>query len=167
MANFNSAWLISKRQFKSPTGVEAGTFRALVERLRPHWQDQIVAPKNRSGRPWGGGLEDHLLVLLILYLCAITQDFMDCLYRTDKSAISRSLKRIEPLAARVVGVKRSIRVSHEEAMALIVDCTEQPIERPSRKQRFRILSERYRYPKDRYADKISTVAGILNIQAGF
>jgi len=25
----------------------------------------------------------------------------------------------------------------------------------------------YRYPKDRYAAKISTVAGILNIQAGF
>jgi len=136
MANFNSAWLISKRQFRSLTGVEADTFRELVERLRPHWQDRIVAPKNRSGRPWGvGGLEGHLLVLLILYRCAITQDFMACLYRTDKSAISRSLRRIEPLAARVLGVKRAIRVSREEACALIVDCTEQPIERPSRKQR--------------------------------
>jgi len=96
MANFNSAWLISKRQFKSLTGVEADTFRALVERLRPHWEDRIVAPKTRSGRPWGvGGLEDRLLVLLILYRCAITQDFMACLYRTDKSAISRSLRRLE------------------------------------------------------------------------
>jgi len=88
----------------------------LVERLRPHWQDQIITPKNRSGRPWGvGELEDHLLVLLILYRCAITQDFMACLYRTDKSAISRSLQRIESLAARVLSVKRAIRVSHEEA----------------------------------------------------
>ena len=32
---------------------------------------------------------------------------------------------------------------------------------------FRILSERYRYSRDRYAVKISTVAGILNIAAGF
>jgi len=106
MARFNRAWLIPKRQFRSLTGGEAGTSRALVERLHPSWQDRVIAPKNRSGRPWGvGGLEDHLLVLLILYRCAITQDFMACLYRTDKSAISRPLRRIEPLAARVLEVK--------------------------------------------------------------
>jgi len=276
MAKFDSAWLISKRQFRSLTGVEADTFGKLVARLRPHWRERIEAPKNRSGRPWGvGGLEDHLLVLLILYRCAVTQDFMACLYRTDKSTISRSLRRIEGLAARVLGVKRAIRVAREEAEALIIDCTEQPIQRPSRKQRcwysgkkkrhtikseititeqgrivgvskpapgrvhdleirrrgpplpkaahvyadsgyqglqedhsgveipykktktrpltkdervynhalsrfrvrvehaiarlksFRILSERYRYPKGRYGVKISTVAGILNIAAGF
>lgn len=276
MAKFNSAWLIPKRQFRSLTGVEADTFRELVERLRPYWRERIEAPKNRSGRPWGvGGLEDHLLVLLILYRCAITQDFMACLYRTDKSTVSRSLRRIEALAVRVLGVKRAVRIGREEAEALIIDCTEQPIQRPRRKQRcwysgkkkrhtikteiavtengrivsiskpapgrvhdleirrrgpplptgaqvyadsgyqglqddhsgveipykkpktrpltkderaynhalsrfrvrvehgiarlksFRILSERYRYPRDRYAVKISTVAGILNIAAGF
>jgi hypothetical protein len=222
-----------------------------------------------------GDLEDHLLVLLILYRCAITQDFMACLYRTDKSTVSRSLRRIEALAVRVLGVKRAVRVSRREAEALIIDCTEQPIQRPGRKQRcwysgkkkrhtikteivitgngrivsvskpapgrvhdlevrrrgpplpsssrvyadsgyqglqedhagidipykktkarpltkderaynhalsrfrvrvehsigrlksFRILSERYRYPRDRYAVKISTVAGIINFAAGF
>ncbi|MFA6018681.1 MAG: transposase family protein [Rhodospirillales bacterium] len=222
-----------------------------------------------------GGLEDHLLVLLILYRCAVTQDFMACLYRTDKSTVCRSLRRIEGLAAKVLGVKRAIRVSREEAQALIFDCTEQPIQRPSRKQRcwysgkkkrhtikteiaiteqgrivsiskpapgrvhdlevrrrgpplpeyahayadsgyqgiqddhpgveipykkskrrpltkderaynhalsrfrvrvehsiarlkvFRILSDRYRYPRTTYGDKISIVAGVLNIAAGF
>ncbi len=276
MSKFNSAWLISKRQFRNLTGVDAATFQQLTERLRPHWQELVVASKNRAGRPWGvGGLEDHLLVLLILYRCAITQDFMACLYRTDKSTISRTLRRIEALAAPVLGVKRTIRVSAREAEALIIDCTEQPIERPSRKQRcwysgkkkrhtikteivttemgrivsiskpapgrvhdleirrrgpplpshsrvyadsgyqglqeqhaaieipykkskkspltkdqrtynhalssfrvrvehsigrlkfFRILSERYRYPRDRYSVKISTVAGIINFAAGF
>ena len=276
MAKFNSAWLISKRQFRSLTGVEADTFRELVDRLRPHWRERIEAPKKRSGRPWEvGGLDDHLLVLLILYRCAITQDFMACLHRTDKSTISRSLRRIETLAARVLGVKRAVHVCREEAEALIIDCTEQPIQRPGRKQRcwysgkkkrhtikteivitengrivsvskpapgrvhdleirrrgpplpssshvyadsgyqglqddhsaidipykktkaspltkderaynhalsrfrvrvehsigrlksFRILSERYRYPRSRYAVKISAVAGIINFAAGF
>ena len=276
MAKFNSAWLISKRQFRTLTGVDASTFQQLIKSLRPHWRERIEAAKNRSGRPWGvGGLEDHLLVLLILYRCAITQDFMACLYQTDKSTISRSLRRIESLTARVLGVKRTIRVSRQEAEALIIDCTEQPIERPERKQRcwysgkkkrhtikteivitekgrivsiskpapgrvhdlevrrrgpplpasshiyadsgyqglqehhsgidipykktrkrpltkdersynhalsrfrvrvehsigrlkfFRILSDRYRYPRDRYAVKISTVAGIVNLAAGF
>ncbi len=112
MARFNIAWLIDKRQFRSLTGVEADIFRELVLRLRPHWRERIEGPKNRSGRPWGvGGLEDHLLVLLILYRCAVTQDFMACLYRTDKSTICRSLRRIDGLAARVLGVKRAIRVA--------------------------------------------------------
>ena len=136
MAKFNSAWLISKRQFRSLTGIEANTFHKLVDRLRPHWRERIVAPKNRSGRPWGvGDLEDHLLVLLILCRCAITQDFMACLYRTDKSTVSRTLRRIEALAVRVLGISPTIRVSRQEAEALIIDCTEQPIQRPSRKQR--------------------------------
>jgi IS5 family transposase len=136
MAQFNGAWLRRKRQFRSLTGVDVATFDTMIERLRPHWQKRVVAPKNRSGRPWGvGGLEDHLIVLLILYRCAITQDFMACLYQTDKATICRSLRRIEKLAVRVLGVKRSIRVSREEAEALIIDCTEQPIQRPSRKQR--------------------------------
>jgi hypothetical protein len=101
MAKFISAWLVHKQQFRSLTGVEPYTFLELVERLRPYWREWIEAPKNRSGRPWGlGGVEDHLLVLLILYRCAI-------------------------------------------------------------------LSERYRYPRALYAVKISAVAGIINIAAGF
>ncbi len=276
MAKFNSTWLIGKQQFRSLTGVDAGTFRKMVEQLRPHWREGIVVPKNRSGRPWGvGQLEDHLLVLLILYRCSITQDFMGCLYGVNKGTVSRSLRRIEDLAVRVLGVKPVIRISREEAEALIIDGTEQPIQRPGRKQRcwysgkkkrhtiktevaiteegrivgvskpapgrvhdleirrrgpplpkhahvyadsgyqglqkdhtaieipykktkkkpltkdqrdynhalsrfrvrvehrigrlktFRILSERYRYPRNRYSAKISTVAGIVNLVDGF
>ena len=275
MAKFNCAWLIHKQQFRSLTGIEPYTFLELVARLRPHWRERIEAPKNRSGRPWGvGGVEDHLLVLLILNRCAITQDFMACLYQTNKSTISRSLRRIAAVAARVLGVTRVVHVSREEAEALIIDGTEQPIQRPGRKQRcwysgkkkrhtikteivitengrivsiskpapgrvhdleirrrgppllsashldadsgyqglqddhsgveipykktksrpltkderaynhalsrfrvrvehsigrlksFRILSERYRYPRARYAVKISAVAGIINLTAG-
>lgn len=136
MAKFNSVWLLRKRPFRSLTGVEAGTFHTMVARLRPHWRERIIDPKNRSGRPWSiGGLEEHLLVLLILYRCCVTQDFLACLYQTDQAAISRSLRRIERLAIKVLGVKRRIVVTAEEAEALIVDCTEQPIQRPSRKQR--------------------------------
>lgn len=136
MTRFNSSFLIGKRSFRALTGVEASVFREMVARLQPFWQHKIVEKKDRSGRPWGiGGLEEHLLVLLILYRCAVTQDFLACWYRTDQSAISRALHRLEPLAAKVLGVKHAVRVSAEEAEALIVDATEQQIQRPSRKQR--------------------------------
>lgn len=136
MTRFNSRTLLGKKSFRSLAGVDAPTFLAMVERLRPAWREKVVEPKDRDGRPWGiGGLEDHLLVLLILYRCAVTQDFLACLYGVDQSAISRAVERVEKLAARVLGVKRTIRVSREEAEALIVDATEQQIQRPSRKQR--------------------------------
>jgi transposase len=136
MRRFNCSTLLRKRQFQRVTGVTPELFLDMVEKVRLQWQERIVDPKNRSGRPWGiGGLEDHLLVLLILYRCAITQDFLGLLYGVDKAAISRALYRIEPIVARIIGVKRTIRVSREEAEALIVDATEQQIQRPCRKQR--------------------------------
>ncbi len=42
---------------------------------------------------------------------------------------------IEGLARRVRGVSKQIKVTAEEAQALILDCTEQPVYRPTRKQR--------------------------------
>jgi hypothetical protein len=136
MARFTWAWLARKRQFRFLTGVEAETFRAMADRLRRHWRERVVEVKNRSGRPWGvGGLEDHLLLLLIVYRCAVTQEFMGCLLGVDKATVSRSLRRIEALATRVLGVKRAIRVNRAEAEALIIDCTEQPVQRPRRQQR--------------------------------
>lgn len=136
MADFNSTWLLGKRQFQSLSGVNAEQFRQMVTLLYPHWHRRITGVKNRDGRPYGvGGLEDHLLVLLIVYRCHITQDFLACLYRVDKATICRSLKRIERLARRVLGVSKQIKVTAEEAQALILDCTEQSVHRPARKQR--------------------------------
>ncbi|MDX9688852.1 MAG: hypothetical protein RBT70_00080 [Alphaproteobacteria bacterium] len=60
----------------------------MVERVCPCWKKRVVEPKNRAGRPWGiGGLKNHLLVLLILYRYAITQDFLGLLYGVDEAPI--------------------------------------------------------------------------------
>ena len=135
MTKFNASHLIRKRQFRYLAGVEPDIFHRMIERLRPLWE-KTCRRKNRSGRPYGvGGLDDHLLVLLILYRCHITQDFLGLLYGVDKATICRSLRRIEPLARRVLGVKRTIKVTAEEAQALLIDATEQRIERPKRGQK--------------------------------
>jgi DDE superfamily endonuclease len=135
MSKFTAQNLLYKRQFGSLTGVTPDIFKDMVRRLRPSW-DKLDRKKNRSGRPYGvGDLEDHLLVLLILYRCHITQDFLGLLYGVDKATICRALRRIEHLARRALGVKRTIRITEEEAQALLIDATEQPVERPQRKQK--------------------------------
>lgn len=135
MRHFSSEFLIVKRQFGSLTGVSVPVFRQMVKKLSPHWDKQIVKRKKVSGRPWGiGGLEEHLLVLLILYRCHLTQDFMGMLYDVDRAAICRSLRRIEAVAVKVLGVKRNLKVSAKEAQMLMIDGTEQRIERPKKHQ---------------------------------
>ena len=135
MVEFNASSLFHKRQFIYLTGVTPDVFNEMVRRLGPGWKG-LCQRKTRSGRPYGvGGLDDHLLVMLILYRCHITQDFLGLLYGVDKATICRSLRRIEPLAKRIIGVKRAIRVSAEEAQAILIDATEQPIERPKRYQK--------------------------------
>jgi hypothetical protein len=86
MVNFSSARLLRKKQFQSLSGVTPDQFHRMVNLLRADWRQRIVGVKNRDGRPYGvGGLEDHLLILLIIYRCHITQDFLACLYGVDKS----------------------------------------------------------------------------------
>ena len=79
--------------FQSLSGVSPEQFQRMAVMLRPHWKQRIVEIKNRDGPPYGVG----------------------CLYRVDKAAICLSLKRIE-----VLGVSRQIRVTAEEAQALIL-----------------------------------------------
>lgn len=135
MSHFNESSLLYKRQFRYMTGITPDIFNQMVCRLRPTW-DRICRRKNRAGRPYSvGGLEDHLLVFLVLYRYHITQDFLGLLYGVDKVTICRVLWRIEPLAKRALGVKRAIRVTKEEAHALLIDATEQPVERQKHGQK--------------------------------
>jgi hypothetical protein len=77
-------------------------------RLHPAWK-RAQASKAEAGRPHAvGGLAEHLVLLLVVYRCHVTQGFMGWLVGTDKASICRALQRIAPLAGRVLGVKRAI-----------------------------------------------------------
>ena len=134
MGNFNTSNLINKQQFHRLTGVKADTFLKMVRILTPFWERQLLK-KKLSGRPYGvGELDDHLLVLLIIYRCHITQDFLGLIFGVNKTCICRTLQRIEPIAKKVLGVKPSIKINKQEAEALLVDATEQTVERPKKGQ---------------------------------
>jgi len=127
---FSAARLRGSASFQRLTGVSVTTFDQMLIQLSPRW-NKLQARKCKSGRPWEtGGLDDHLLIMLIYYRCYVTQEFIGFFYNVDKSAICRAIQRIEKLAKPLFGVKREPRVSRKEAEALIIDCTEQAIHRP-------------------------------------
>src|SRR5919202_1786253 len=126
----SAARLRRSASFRRLTGVSAATFEQMLRRLQAPWTG-MQRSKRKSGRPWEiGGLEDHLLVLLLYYRCYVTQEFIGFFYRVDRSIICRAIQRIEGPVQRLFGIRRAPQISRTEAEALIIDCTEQPIQRP-------------------------------------
>jgi len=116
--------------FRRLTGVSLATFDQMPAQLRGPWE-AAERRKAKSGRPREvGGLEEHLLVLLLYYRCYVTQEFLGVFYRVDRSAICRAIRRIEAQVKPRFALCRAPKISRREAEALIIDCTEQPIQRP-------------------------------------
>lgn len=116
--------------FRRLTGISVTSFDQMLKQLRGPWES-AQRGKAKSGRPWEvGGLEDHLLILLVYYRCYVTQEFIGFFYRVDRSVICRSIKRLEKHVHPLFAVRRKPQISKKEAEALIIDCTEQPIQRP-------------------------------------
>lgn len=127
---FSAARLRRSPSFPRLTGVSVTVFDDMLRQLADPWT-AALRRKRKSGHPRDvGELEDHLLVMLIYYRCYITQEFLGFFYNVHKSTICHAIQRIEVLAQPLFGVKRVPKISREEAEAMIVDCTEQPIERP-------------------------------------
>src|SRR5690606_20752055 len=57
------------------------------------------------------------------------------LFGIDDSRVCRILQRLEPLLAKVIALLNKKYLSQEEIEALIIDATEQPIERPKKTQK--------------------------------
>lgn len=124
------------KNFLRATGVSLEQFEGIVLRCQPLWESKVLKSKKLDGRPYGvGGLEDHILSLLLYYRCYITQEFIGMLYGADDSCICRSIKRIEPILAKVIAIKKDRTMTQEDLETIVIDCTEQPIERPKKKQR--------------------------------
>jgi hypothetical protein len=167
---FSAVRLRRSASFRRLTGVDVATFDRMATGLTAPWE-RLQARKKKSGRPWEtGGLEDHLLIMLIYYRCYVTQEFLGWLYRVDKSAICRAIQRIEKLAKPLFGVKREPRLSLEEAETLIVDCTEQPIHRPGidavQKRHYSGKKKRHTLKNEYLITEKGRIAGVSRSQPG-
>jgi hypothetical protein len=112
---FSAARLRHSPSFPRLTGVNVETVDPVLTQLTSTW-GLAHSQKTKSGRPWKtGGLEDHLLIMLIYDRCYITREFLGVFYNVDKSAICRAIKRIKALAKPLLGVRRKPVLSREEA----------------------------------------------------
>jgi hypothetical protein len=121
---------------KRLTGMGEREFRDLVIKAKAVWDKRIVAVKKVSGRPWGlPTLEDHILALLIYYRFYIPRTFLGLMFGVDDSVLCRSFRRIEPILKDVTILKKERQLKRDDLQTIIVDVTEQVIQRPQKKQK--------------------------------
>ena len=122
--------LLRKKCLRRISGVKQEKFEKCVSRLKRVW-GAAQRRKRVAGRPYGiGELREHLLLLLMYYRTYTTHLFLAQIFKVDEATICRAIKRIALLAERILKIKPEKLLSENDLQLLIVDATEQRIERP-------------------------------------
>jgi hypothetical protein len=116
-------------------GVTPLQFEKIIQTLRPLWDEKVLNSYKRPGRDFKLPLEDMVLATLLYYRSYSTQLFVGFLFGLDDSRICRLIRRLEPLLAEVFALPKRKKLSQEEISSLLLDATEQPIERPKQGQK--------------------------------
>ena len=130
-----------KKIKKSPStfsrlfGITVPQFEVIMKKLCPLWDRKVISKYKRPGRDFKLSLEDMVLMLLLYYRSYITMLFVGYLFGIDDSRVCRLIKRLEPLLAKIMSISKPRKLSKEEVESLIIDATEQPIERPKKRQK--------------------------------
>lgn len=116
-------------------GISVKDFSEVIEALKPLWEKKVTQNYKRPGRNFKMTLEDRVLMLLLYYRTYISQRFVAFLFDIDDSRVCRILQRLEPLLAQVMALPKDRSLSSKDVEEILMDATEQPIERPSKGQK--------------------------------
>lgn len=137
------------------TGVKVEEFENLCARIKPYWQEKVESQKKCRGRRSPlECFEDKLLALFLYYRTYITHEFIGYLFGLHNANICRLFKKLEPLVARKVAIKKDRSLTQDEVIKILADVTEQPIQRPHKKSK---RKQNYSGKKKRHTRKVEIV----------
>ena len=118
------------------TGISVEQFQTIIKEIEPEWESTIEAKKKRHGRTGNlKTLSDKLLALLLYYRTYITHEFIGYLVGLDNSNVCRLFKRLEPILAKKITITKDRSLTQDEVIKVLADVTEQPTQRPKKKQK--------------------------------
>jgi len=115
-------------------GVTPVQFEQIIEKLTPLWEKEVLGKYKRPGRDFKLDLEDMVLMLLLYYRSYMTQMTVGFFFNVDDSRVCRLIRRLEPLLAKIMAIPKDRSLTQDD-VALLIDATEQPIERPKKGQK--------------------------------
>ncbi|QOD38823.1 transposase family protein [Candidatus Wolbachia massiliensis] len=118
------------RNFRDITGLKIEEFEKIVKKVRPEWE-KLEKQKKRHGRTAKlPTLEYKMLCVILYYRTYITHRFLGCLFNLHNANICRLLKKIEPLLAKKITIKKDRTLTPERILKVLADVTEQQIQQP-------------------------------------
>jgi hypothetical protein len=130
--------------FRLLTGLTLEEFDKLLGELEAAWnaqREKRQRSRRRQRRPGAGrkpklALANRLVLVLIYYRTYVTQDFLGFLFGIDKGTACRIIQEIALLLTSIFRIpEKKVRLEPDEIAEVFVDGTEQPINRPKKKQR--------------------------------
>ena len=159
---FSYAKLSEKQRiFRKLTGVCLEEFSKVLLLIEGSMQNAFP----RLGRkPKVTTHEGRLLLLLLYYRAYVTHEFIGYLIGLDETNVCRLFARIEPIIARHVHIKKDRTLTQEGVLSLLVDVTEQPIQRPqSKKKRKKYYSGKKKAHTQKIEISMTDKGKIINI----
>jgi hypothetical protein len=121
--------------FSRLVGVGVDEYDKILEKLTPLWEKKVLGAYKRPGRHFKLEVADMLMMLFIYYRSYITHAFLGHLFGIDDSRVCRIFRPLEPLVARIVSICKERKLHREEIEEILMDATEQSIERPKKNQK--------------------------------
>ena len=123
------------KNFSRLTGVKLEEFLEIVNKVGLLWE-KFQKSKKVSGRKSKlKTLEDEVLMLLMYYRFYVSFQFLGLLFDLDESNVCRHIKRLEPMLATVIKIKKNRELTQNDLETILIDATEIQIQRPKKKQR--------------------------------
>lgn len=131
--NYTIAQTLSPKHFKRRFGVQRNTFRQMVNTLHPLWR-----PVPKPGAKPKLGLEDRVLVALEYWREYRTYFHIGSSWGVSEASVCRIVHWVEDALMRSgrfrLPGKKQLLQGFAKPQVVVLDVTETPIERPSRRQ---------------------------------
>ena len=121
------------RVFNKLFGVSRERYHKILKKVEVQWKIKVTKRYKNPGQRYKMKLADMMLALLLYYRSYVTQEFIGYLFGIHDSQVCRFIRKLEPLVAGIVSITKSKKLSKEDIEVLIIDATEQAIERPKNK----------------------------------
>ena len=146
---------LSDEEFKRATGVEPSSFQTMVE--------VVEKGLRKFGRPRKLSDQDQVLLTLMYWREYRTEFHIGLTYQVSESTVCRTIQKIENLLIKSkqfhLPGKKELQSGEASIEIVLLDATEQAIERPKKKQR-----KHYSGKKRRHTQKAQVVANLKSKQ---
>ena len=127
--------IADEKKFARLSGLKQSLFDILVKKVQEQIEGhQKAHPISKRGKKPQMSLENKLLLMLMYYRNYHTYLTLSELFGISEGYANKTVHKMSKLIVKALPLGRKRRVGSEEIKAVIIDASEQRIERPQKKQ---------------------------------